>query len=190
MDLLRILLFTGLVLHKLLWEVLKRRSVLAKNMQESSEKISIRVIKFGKIFVLAFIMLQTLFLDILPISDQPTLLRFIGFSIFTVGLAIAIIGRLQLGDNWVDLEDSQVLPGQSLVSSGIYSYIRHPIYTGDLFLLLGLQLALNSWLALAILVLVPVVVIQAVREETVLSQALPGYSDYCRLTKRFIPFVL
>ena len=190
MDVIRILLFTGLVLHKLLWEILKRRSVLSKNMQKSSEKISIRVIKLGKILVLAFIMFQTLFLDILPISGQPNLFRFMGFSIFTAGLAIAIIGRLQLGDNWVDLEDSQVLPGQSLVSTGIYSYIRHPIYTGDLLLLLGLQLALNSWLVLAILILIPVVVRQAVREEIVLSQALPGYSDYCRLTKRFIPFVL
>jgi len=79
-------------------------------------------------------------------------LRTVGLLIYLGGLALAIAGRLGLGSNWVDLEDSRVLPRHAVVSSGIYRFIRHPIYTGDLLLLAGLQLALNSWLVVAVLI--------------------------------------
>ena len=102
-----------------------------------------------KALVLAFVAFQTLFLDLLPIYERPHHFRIIGTGIYFVGLATAVIGRLQLGKNWLDLEDYQLLAGQSLVTHGIYRYIRHPIYTGDILLLVGLELALNSWLVLA-----------------------------------------
>lgn len=183
-------MFLGLVLHKVLWEVLKRRSTASKSPSRSSQNTPIRLLKLGKILVLFFLVIQTLFLNILPISSNPSLLRFLGFTIFLIGLAIAIVGRLQLGDNWVDLEDRQVLPGQMVVSTGIYRYIRHPIYTGDLLLLFGLELALNSWLILAVVALIPIVAKQAIEEEAILSKELPGYTDYCKYSKRFIPFVI
>jgi len=183
-------MFLGLVLHKVLWEVLKRRSTASKSPPRSSQNTPIRLLKLGKILVLFFLVIQTLFLNILPISSNPSLLRFLGFTIFLIGLAIAIVGRLQLGDNWVDLEDRQVLPGQMVVSTGIYRYIRHPIYTGDLLLLFGLELALNSWLILAVVALIPIVAKQAIEEEAILSKELPGYTDYCKYSKRFIPFVI
>ncbi len=78
---------------------------------------------------------------------------------------------------------------QELVEEGVYRYIRHPIYLGDLLLLAGFELALNSWLALGVLVLAPVVLRQAREEEKVLLVNLPGYRDYCARTKRFIPFL-
>jgi len=68
--------------------------------------------------------------------------------------------------------------------------IRHPIYVGDLLLLIGLELALNSWLVLPAIILVPIVLAKAVQEERLLTQTLPGYEEYCRRTKRFVPFLL
>ena len=189
MGLFRLFLFSGLVLHKLLWEVLKRRSKHPK-----AKKRQFHLVKHGikclKVIVLVFLAVQTLFLDIFPISYQPSLLRLLGTVIYLVGLNTAMIGRIQLGKNWVDLEDYQVLPGQSVVSNGLYHYLRHPIYTGDVLLLIGLELALNSWLLLATPILILVVVRQALKEEALLSRQLPGYSEYCKKTKMFIPFVL
>ena len=83
-----------------------------------------------------------------------------------------------------------MLPGQSVVERGIYRYIRHPIYTGDLVLLGGLQLALNSWLVLAVAPLAAVVIRRTLAEEALLDQRLAGYRAYCARTKRFIPFVV
>ena len=79
---------------------------------------------------------------------------------------------------------------QSVTTNGIYRYIRHPIYTGDILLLIGLQLALNSWLVLGVLVIIPIVVKQVLLEEAILSKAFPHYRDYLLNTRRFIPFVL
>ena len=114
----------------------------------------------------------------------------IGTTIYFGGLAMAVIARLQLGKNWANIEDCRVSSGQSLITSGIYRYIRHPIYTGDILLLVGLELALNSWLVLGGIILFAVVIKQALAEENLLTQAIPAYKAYCGRTKRFIPFIL
>jgi len=188
-EILRWILFSGLILHKLLWEVVKKRD--SSSIRHRHFELSFKsLIKFVKIIILIFLVIQTLFLDLFPISGQPIGLRIIGTTIYFVGLAMALIARLQLGKNWVNIEDGQVLSGQSLITDGIYKYIRHPIYTGDIFLLIGLELALNSWLVLGIFVPLLVAIRQALAEEALLSQVFPDYNAYCRRTKRFIPFIL
>lgn len=187
---LRVILFLGLVAHKLLWELLKRRGNAPKPKQRPPVSLFKRLVKLGKLGYLVFILVQTLFLDLFLIMDRPFLLRVLGTALFFAGLATAVAGRLQLGKNWMDLEEYQVLPKQSLVDEGVYRYIRHPIYVGDVLMLAGLELALNSWLVLTVLVPLAVGVRQALAEEVLLSRALPGYEDYCRRTKRFIPFLV
>lgn len=190
MEILRLILFLGLIFHKLLWEVLKRRDSASRVGKAPSHRPNAWPTKSIKALILTFLAIQTLSLDLLPISDQPTPLRVIGTLIYFVGLATAVTGRLYLGRNWVDLEDYQVLPKQSLVMHGIYRYVRHPIYTGDVLLLVGLELALNSWLVLAMCIPLLVIIKQTMAEEALLLRALPGYSTYRRQTKRFIPFVV
>jgi protein-S-isoprenylcysteine O-methyltransferase Ste14 len=189
MDPLRIVLFLGLVLHKFLWEFLKWRSKAYKSPSPSQGSVVKWLIKPLKMFVLAFILIQTLFLDLLPIAQDPYFLRICGTLIYFIGLSSAVLGRVQLGKNWVDLEDYQVLPEQSLTTHGIYRYIRHPIYSGDIFLLTGLQLALNSWLVVMVFAFLLVTVKQALAEERLLARVFPNYGAYCRSTKRFIPFI-
>jgi protein-S-isoprenylcysteine O-methyltransferase Ste14 len=191
MDTVRIALVAGLVLHKAVWEWLKRQGG-AQPVQERTEKTSLlkRTLKLAKLAFLMFLVLQTCFLRIFPISGQPAGLQGVGMALYLVGLATAIGGRLQLGQNWANLEDYRVLAQQALVTKGIYRYIRHPIYAGDALLLVGLQLALNSWLVLAMLVPVAVFVRQSMAEEILLARTLPGYADYRTRTKRYIPFLV
>lgn len=196
MLLLRLYLLIGLIAHKVIWEVLKRRresrgvSTDTASPVGSSSNWILRLVKGVKVVILLAIVAQTLLPEILPISADSLLLRVAGVSIYTAGLLMALSGRLKLGSNWSDIEAAKVLSEQRLVSRGIYRFIRHPIYVGDLLLLVGLELSLNSWLVLGALLLFPIVLWQAVQEEKKLVHALPGYDLYCRQTKRFIPFVL
>ena len=187
---LKFYLLAGLVAHKVLWEVLKRRQGDAQTAGESTTSLVTKLIKLVKLMILAAIIAQTVLPDFLPISDEPLVLRLVGLFIFTLGLLTAISARLQLGSNWSDIEDGKIADKHAVVSQGIYGYIRHPIDTGDILLLIGLELCLNSWLVLAVLLLAPIVAAQAIREEKKLINALPDYEEYTRQTKRFIPFLI
>jgi protein-S-isoprenylcysteine O-methyltransferase Ste14 len=192
MILLRAYLFGGLVAHKLVWEWLKRRqrSTPAKAAMGDAP-VRVRAAKQAKILVLGGILLQTATPWYwFPIAGDPQRLVAVGVAIYTLGLAVAIAGRVQLGGNWSDIETARVLTHQTVVNHGLYRYVRHPIYVGDLLLLAGLELALNSWLVLGIIVLAPIVLSRAVREEELLKQSLTGYREYCKTSKRFIPFIV
>ena len=126
---------------------------------------------------------------ILPITPDAGALQALGVVLFTIGWATAVSGRVQLGDNWTNIEVGGVMTEHKLVARGIYSFIRHPIYAGDLLLLLGFELALNSWLVVGVLLLAPVVVVQARREERVLEANLSGYREYRDSTKGFVPLL-
>ena len=185
-DLLRLYLFAGLIAHKAVWEVLKRRE---PDSSRKPARPAVGFVKAVKILILIGILIQTLIPDVLPLTSDPGSLRIAGALLFTVGLGVAILGRIQLGDNWLDIENAAVKRNQAVVNTGVYGYVRHPIYAGDLILLTGLELALNSSLVILAILLVPVVFRQAVREERILLRQLPGYNEYCQRTKRFIPFL-
>jgi protein-S-isoprenylcysteine O-methyltransferase Ste14 len=186
-DPLRIYLFAGLIVHKAYWEFMKRG---AGSAARPDTPLSVSLVKAIKIAILLGICLQALIpFDILPISETPAALRMTGAVLFTLGLATAIAGRAQLGKSWADIETPSSVAKPALVNHGLYRYIRHPIYTGDILLLVGLELSLNSWFVLLILLMIPVILKQAIREERLLIVNLAGYDDYCRRTKRFLPFV-
>ena len=189
MDLLHFYLLAGLVAHKVVWEVMKRHQKQPLRIRIFAGSWIVRLARLAKVCILVGLLAQTLLGDVLPISQHPGSLRVFGAALYTVGLLVAVAARVRLGDNWTDIETAGVLERQELVEEGVYRYIRHPIYLGDLCLLAGFELALNSWLALGVLVLAPVVLRQAREEEKVLLVNLPGYRDYCARTKRFIPFL-
>ncbi len=197
--LMRTYLLAGLIGHKLLWQVLKRRGSAEASPARRELSLGTRFVKLVKLSILLGIVAQTVVPDewvvawISPklfISTNPDVLRLAGVATYTLGLIVAILGRVQLGNNWSDIETAKVLTKQSVVSHGVYRFIRHPIYVGDLILLVGLELALNSWLLIGVVALMPIVLSQAVREEKMLAETLDGYDKYCADTKRFIPFVV
>jgi protein-S-isoprenylcysteine O-methyltransferase Ste14 len=190
MIILRLYLLTGLLVHKLVWELLKRTPNSKTAEPSPTQPLSLKLIKGVKIAILLGIIAQTLLPEILPIANDPFALRIAGVLIYTSGLLIAVLSRIHLGGSWSDIESGRVLQTQSVVSKGIYGYVRHPIYVGDLLLLGGLELSLNSWLVLGVALLAPVVLWKAVREENMLINELPGYRIYCSHTKRFIPFIV
>lgn len=187
--LVRVYFLAGLVIHKLIWEMLKRGQG-AKVRRRAAFPVRQFAIKTAKTGLLLGVTAQTLVPAVLPIAERPSILPVLGAGIYTLGLLTAVSARIQLGRNWANIESARVLRGQQVVSRGIYRYIRHPIYTGDLLLLLGLELGLNSWLVAGLVLLAPVVVWKALKEERMLARGLPGYLDYCRRSKRFLPLIV
>ena len=190
MDLLHFYLLAGLVAHKVVWEVMKRHQKQPLRIRIFAGSWIVRLARLAKICILLALLAQTLLGDILPIAPHPDRLRALGVALFTVGLLVAVAARVRLGDNWTDIETAGVLEHHKLVEEGLYKYVRHPIYLGDLLLLAGFELAQNSWLVLGVLPLLPVILRQAREEEKILVANLPAYRDYCARTKRFIPFVV
>lgn len=187
MLILKFFLVSGLVLHKAIWEILRTTS---KEKPIEDRSIQLSAIKVVKIAILLGVVVQIFLPDVFPISAEPFAIRVLGTVLYTGGLLTAILARFQLGNNWANIETGQIVKDQQVVAKGIYGFIRHPIYTGDLLLLTGLELALNSWLVLGVLLLAPVVMLKAIKEEEMLVAELSGYDAYCARTKRFIPFVI
>jgi protein-S-isoprenylcysteine O-methyltransferase Ste14 len=81
--------------------------------------------------------------------------------------------------------------GQTLVSSGLYGLVRHPMYTGNVILMAGIPLALGSYWGL--IFVAPGLVVLALRirdEEGLLEQELSGYREYeQKVHYRLVPHV-
>ena len=81
--------------------------------------------------------------------------------------------------------------GQTVVSTGPYKYVRHPLYAGFVLFALGAALLLGSWYGvLGGLLLILMVAWRAVHEERMLFRELSGYEAYMkRVRYRFIPYL-
>jgi protein-S-isoprenylcysteine O-methyltransferase Ste14 len=183
----RLYLLSGLLAHKLVWEILKRRG--PTRTPNTSRTLKTRLLSLVKVAILAAIMVQTLAPEFLPLTADKSGMQIAGLAIYSIGLLTAVIARIQLGRNWSDIEKSYVQQNHEVVAHGLYRWVRHPIYAGDLLLLIGLELALNSAAVFAAAALVLYVRQQAIREERTLLQTLPGYEQYYRRTARFLPFL-
>ena len=80
---------------------------------------------------------------------------------------------------------------QKVVTTGLYAYVRHPMYAGALFFIFGMPLLLGSWLGLiAACLLVLLLALRIFKEEAMLRQELDGYEEYARRVRwRLVPFV-
>jgi protein-S-isoprenylcysteine O-methyltransferase Ste14 len=81
--------------------------------------------------------------------------------------------------------------GQSVIDTGPYALVRHPMYAAALLLFCGVPLALGSWWGLLVLLpLVAVLVVRLLDEEVFLARNLPGYTEYCgKVRYRLLPGV-
>ena len=81
--------------------------------------------------------------------------------------------------------------GHTVVSSGLYHYVRHPMYTAILVFIVGTSLLLGSWYGLIfVIICMAILARRAVLEERTLRADLPGYSSYMAQVKyRFIPYI-
>jgi protein-S-isoprenylcysteine O-methyltransferase Ste14 len=117
--------------------------------------------------------------------------------VFIIGLVLMIAG---LALRWYSISvlgtsftcNVATHPGQQVVQSGPYRWIRHPSYTGGLLTVLGVLVCCLNWASLAALIVVAFGYANRIRvEERALAANLgPAYRDYMRRTRRLIPFLI
>lgn len=78
-----------------------------------------------------------------------------------------------------------------LITTGIYGYIRHPMYLSVLLMMLGFFVSSPSIIEAILLILLTIVlVLKAKKEEAIWSDETQEYLSYKKKTKLFIPFIL
>jgi protein-S-isoprenylcysteine O-methyltransferase Ste14 len=121
-------------------------------------------------------------------SSVPAAISVVGDVLVALGLVISMIVTIQ---NGYAAANVKVESGQDLVSTGLYGLVRHPMYFGNVVLMIGIPLALGSYWGL--LFVIPGLAVLATRildEEKVLTQQLAGYRDYAqRVHYRLVPYV-
>lgn len=85
----------------------------------------------------------------------------------------------------------RVEAGQTVVDTGMYGVVRHPMYGVTILLFLMIPLVLGSWYALIAFAFYPaIIVVRLKNEEELLTRELPGYNEYKKKVKyRLIPFI-
>jgi len=98
--------------------------------------------------------------------------------------AIHTLGRFFVGHVLVQ-------PGQTVISTGPYRWLRHPSYTGQWLEMVGIGLATGNVASIATCVVVPLIGITARinGEERELTAGLSGYRDYIQGRPRLIPYI-
>ena len=85
----------------------------------------------------------------------------------------------------------KVQDGQKVISTGLYSVVRHPMYLATIFMFLPIPLILGSLWGLIPFAVYPItMIIRILNEEKVLTSELRGYAEYKTKVKyRLIPFI-
>ena len=85
----------------------------------------------------------------------------------------------------------KVEDGQTVVDTGLYGIVRHPMYAVTILLFLMIPLVLGSWYGLIAFAFYPAIIIVRLKdEEELLTKELPGYCQYKQKVKyRIIPFI-
>lgn len=85
----------------------------------------------------------------------------------------------------------EVESGQTVITTGPYAFVRHPLYLAATVMFLFSPIALGSWWALLAISPFPVsLVLRILNEEKVLEKQLQGYKEYERKVKyRLIPYI-
>lgn len=102
------------------------------------------------------------------------------------GIVLLVFRENRFASRVVEVEQEQ-----SVISSGPYSVVRHPMYVGMLLLYIFSPLALGSyWAVLPALLMIPILAARIYNEESVLQRSLPGYTAYMQQVKyRLLPGV-
>ena len=121
-------------------------------------------------------------------SNLPMTVNYVGAGLFLT--AYVLYAEVLRENTWLS-RTIEVQEGQTVVSTGLYGIVRHPMYAVTVLLFLSMPLVLGSVPAFLVVLCYPAIIAKRIRnEEQVLSRDLPGYREYCgRVRWRLIPFI-
>ena len=132
---------------------------------------------------------------VLPSLDHRFSWSVVPVSVVVAGDVLAALGFLIVffvfKTNTFAAAAIAVTPDQSVIATGPYALIRHPMYSGALVMLFGTPLALGSWWGLVMFIpMIFIIAWRARAEERFLIKNLSGYKEYCQIVRyRLVPLV-
>ncbi len=152
-----------------------------------------RITRLGCMILAALLLIlpkfPLLFLDLryLPVSD---LFFWLGAAITAGGLGFSVWARLFLGKNWS--QAVTIKEDHKLITTGPYAVVRHPIYTGLLFGIIGTAIALGEWRGVMAVALVFSVLLHKLRmeEKWLTEQFGVSYKIYSGKVSAILPFII
>ena len=145
--------------------------------------------------IMVFALLGFIALLVVPALDRRFMWSSVPPRVSVIGDLLVALGFLLvyfvIRENSYAASTIQVVEGQTVISTGPYAVVRHPMYAGVLPLLIGTPLALGSWWGLgALIFFMPALIWRLLDEERFLHKNLPGYTEYTRKVRyRLVPFV-
>ena len=156
------------------------------NAKEKEREQSLVVKLSGLMFLVGFILAGLSFR--FGWLMLPRWVSIVGAVLFL--LSYALYAEVLRENTWLS-RTIEVQEGQTVVSTGLYGIVRHPMYAVTLVLFLSMPLVLGSALAFAVFLAYPFIISKRIHnEEEVLARDLPGYPEYMQKVRwRLLPFV-
>ena len=158
--------------------------------QPQEDKLA-TILMFGAIILgLCLAPIDIFHLNLSPAFEGIT--KNIGLCIYIFGLLLfmAAMNANEFAETTVNIQEKR---GQKVVDTGIYSVVRHPMYSGFIFFIAGANIWLGTYLSLFLSLIFLAIALRsriAIEEKTLLND-LEGYENYCKKVKaRLIPYLL
>ena len=168
--------------------MIKNPSLLASRLdaKEKQKEQGIVIKLSGLMFVVGFILAGLDFRY--GWIKLPSWLPYIFAILFILGY---ILFGFVLKQNTYLSRTIKVEEGQTVVDTGVYGVVRHPMYMVTLLMFLSMPLILGSLVSFFVFLMYPILIgIRAVNEEKLLEKELKGYKEYKQKVKyRIIPFI-
>ena len=121
-------------------------------------------------------------------SKLPDWVSILGAALFLT--AYALYAEVLRENRWLS-RTIEVQQGQTVVSTGLYGIVRHPMYAVTLLLFLSMPLVLGSVPAFLVFLCYPAIIARRILgEEEILKRDLPGYAEYLHKVRwRLIPYI-
>jgi protein-S-isoprenylcysteine O-methyltransferase Ste14 len=114
----------------------------------------------------------------------------IGMALFATGLMIRIHSILTLKQYFT--YSVAKVENQKIIATGLYKFIRHPGYLGQLIIFIGISTSISNWLSILVM-MIPIILGYIYRvnieERFMLEQLGEDYLNYQKRTKRLIPMI-
>ena len=148
----------------------------------------LRLIFYGVIILVIYLQNSVSFFSI-SLWPNSFIIEIIADVVTVVGLFIMLWARVVLGRNWS--ANIVLKENHSLITNGPYAYVRHPIYSGLILMVLGVTLYVNTIiLAVFFVSFFFGAYYKARKEEKILITIFPDtYSEYKLNVKTLIPFI-
>jgi protein-S-isoprenylcysteine O-methyltransferase Ste14 len=185
----KIIYFMGLIIMSIIRLPYKRRT--KTNQIVDSRKTTLEIFLLSLLFVgMIVVPLIYVFTPLLSFADLqlPSWVGWIGVAVSVVALWLFWRSHADLGRNWS--HTLELRKGHQLITSGVYKYVRHPMYAATLMWGVAQVLILHNWIA-GCSPLLSFMLMYFLRvpheEQMMLDQFGEEYQSYMNRTGRIIP---